>query len=327
MYRTLFLQTAAEHKPYLQCTNLMSVFRASALTIAAVLTCVPAGDVALASTPAMAAAQVAIDAMRQRGLTAALVVQDVRTGSIVVSAASHPDRLDATTRVLPLSFMKVFLAASWWNHRMPERTFDCVQRNASGAPRTRKISLDEMLVNGCDLPGKQAAIALRRAIGGPTIVAELARFVGSTTGNTIRADMNDDEWGDVWSLGETHIMLTLRQLTDFLRATASERQLVRASTSTRLNAAFLDAVRRGTAKGSDAALAGTGWTIGGKTGSGPLRPGEELDGLFAGLIFDSTNRARFAVATFVRRGGYGGGHAARLSAEVARELATAAAAE
>ena len=83
-----------------------------------------------------------------------------------------------------------------------------------------------------------------------------------------------------------------------------------------------DTVQRGTAKSIARALENTGWQIGGKTGSGTalLPKGSQVDGWFAGLVFDPQGKARFTVATFVRSGGYGGGSAARISSELARYI-------
>ena len=93
------------------------------------------------------------------------------------------------------------------------------------------------------------------------------------------------------------------------------------STALRLQSAMRDTVQRGTARSIANTLAGTGWQIGGKTGSGALlRKGHLVDGWFAGLIFDPQQRARFTVATFVRSGGYGGENAAQISAALARYL-------
>ena len=93
-------------------------------------------------------------------------------------------------------------------------------------------------------------------------------------------------------------------------------------TALRLQSAMLDCVQRGTAKSIAKALEDTGWKIGGKTGSGTalLPKGAQIDGWFAGLIFDPQGKARFTVATFVRQGGYGGGNAAKISAELARYI-------
>ena len=87
--------------------------------------------------------------------------------------------------------------------------------------------------------------------------------------------------------------------------------------------AMVDTVKRGTASRISGKLEDTGWGIGGKTGTGGVSgaPMNEQDGWFAGLIFDREQKARFTVATFVRRGGTGGGNAAEISAELARLLA------
>jgi cell division protein FtsI/penicillin-binding protein 2 len=83
-----------------------------------------------------------------------------------------------------------------------------------------------------------------------------------------------------------------------------------------------DTVQRGTAKSIAKTLVNTGWQIGGKTGSGPalLPKRDQVDGWFAGLIFDPVGTARFTVATFVRSRGPGGENAAQISAAVARYL-------
>ena len=84
-------------------------------------------------------------------------------------------------------------------------------------------------------------------------------------------------------------------------------------------------VEHGTAKEAAPILAPTGWTMGGKTGTGPQpgsnKAGPASDGCFVGLIFDPQLRARFTVVTFVSHGGFGGGNAARISAELGRWLA------
>lgn len=81
-------------------------------------------------------------------------------------------------------------------------------------------------------------------------------------------------------------------------------------------------VQRGSAQAIARTLDGTGWQIGGKTGTGP-GPGTiglQSDGWFAGLVFDPEGAARFTVATFVRLGGRGGENAAMISAQLARYL-------
>ncbi len=94
-------------------------------------------------------------------------------------------------------------------------------------------------------------------------------------------------------------------------------------------AAMVDTVQRGTATRIASTLSGTGWAIGGKTGTGGRAGGplNQQDGWFAGLIFDNQGKARYTVATFVRRGGLGGGNAAEISAQLARFLTVGRTAE
>ena len=77
-------------------------------------------------------------------------------------------------------------------------------------------------------------------------------------------------------------------------------------------------VERGTAKGIRGRV--VGGRIGGKTGTGPERVAPDSDGWFAGLVFDARGEPRFAFATYVRKGGPGGGTAARISADLATAL-------
>jgi cell division protein FtsI/penicillin-binding protein 2 len=167
-------------------------------------------------------------------------------------------------------------------------------------------------------------------------------------------ETKDAEWAESLSIGERNMSLTVLHISRFLQAVgnngvmlppvAREEQsgppvttwplsspglessirVMHESTAHRLQSAMRDCVKRGTAKSIAKALENTGWQIGGKTGSGTalLPRGSQIDGWFAGLIFDSERKARFTVATFVRSGGYGGENAARISAEVARFLVT-----
>ena len=162
---------------------------------------------------------------------------------------------------------------------------------------------------------------------------------------------NDDEWAETLSIGEMNMSVTALDISRFLQAIGnhglmlpavardeqSERssvphqeprnsmRVMRESTALRLQSAMRDCVQRGSAKSIARALEGSGWHIGGKTGSGTaLMPkGPQIDGWFAGLIFDPESRAKFTVATFVRSGGYGGENAAKISAELARYLIAA----
>ena len=159
------------------------------------------------------------------------------------------------------------------------------------------------------------------------------------------------DWEDTLSLGEERFVVTALHLSRFLQAVGNGGIMLaavalaepaKAATQFDSNgkagrvlsesaALKLQEVMRGTvnhtAKSAKPILAATGWTMGGKTGTGPdpkskaVGPGS--DGCFAGLIFDAKGKARFTAVTFVKHGGPGGGNAARISAELAHFLSGA----
>ena len=192
---------------------------------------------------------------------------------------------------------------------------------------------------------------------GGSFWAELApawktRLIPAPAYISLNEETRDAEWAEALSLGETDMSVTALHVSRFLQAVgnggvlltpiAREEQptpsftkslssrrtinssirVMEQSTALRLQSAMRDTVQRGTANSIAQALENTGWQIGGKTGSGPalLPKGPQIDGWFAGLIFDPQGKARFIVATFVRSGGYGAGNAAKISAELARYL-------
>jgi cell division protein FtsI/penicillin-binding protein 2 len=162
-------------------------------------------------------------------------------------------------------------------------------------------------------------------------------------------DLTADEWSSALSIGESHMAISALQVSRFLQAVGNDglscapvalriaegsshqekkrcigpKHMMNKATATQLMDAMQDTVRRGTANHIFGTLKETGWSIGGKTGTGGETgaPFNEQDGWFAGLIFDANMKARFTVATFVRHGGAGGGSAAEISAELARFLA------
>jgi cell division protein FtsI/penicillin-binding protein 2 len=172
------------------------------------------------------------------------------------------------------------------------------------------------------------------------------RLVPAPAYTSLNAGTKDGEWADTLSLGETNFIVTPLHISRFMQAVGNHgvmlspvarpessgsrgtgsvgiaRRVVQESTALRLQGAMRDVVSRGTAQSIAHALDGTGWQIGGKTGTGPgpAPIGPQSDGWFAGLVFDPEGRARFTVATFVRHGGRGGGNAAMVSAGIARFL-------
>ena len=179
-----------------------------------------------------------------------------------------------------------------------------------------------------------------------------AYLMPATAHASLTVETKDEEWAETLSLGEINMSVTALHVSRFLQAVGNGGRLLTPvareegsrlsvtnwsptrrefnhpirmmdqSTALRLQSAMRDTVQRGTAKGIANTLSGTGWQIGGKTGSGPalLPKGALVDGWFAGLIFDPQGQARFTVATFVRSGGYGGENAAQISAALARYL-------
>jgi membrane peptidoglycan carboxypeptidase len=178
------------------------------------------------------------------------------------------------------------------------------------------------------------ALTLRASVGTEAVLRDFDRYGFQTL---LGAGTKDAEWADTLSVGETNITVTALDISRFLQAIGKQgmmvslntkvrpaiRRVMQEKTALRLQSAMRDVVQRGTATSIATALAGTGWQMGGKTGSGPGPASNisELDGWFAGLIFDPQGKARFTIATFVKHGGRGG-NAARVSAEMAHFLIT-----
>jgi cell division protein FtsI/penicillin-binding protein 2 len=322
----------------------------------------------------------ALEIMRGRRLKAITVVQDVQTGALVAFAASQPSEVDITSPIRPLSLSKLLIAASWWDNRLPDSSFDSTRgaRDAANPAYRSRVTVHEMLVGGSDSAGRQSAVALRKSAGTQKVLEDFARY-GLAQRTDLSRDDNfwgelapvwkghlipaaayasltevtkDEEWAETLSLGETNMSVTALHLSRFLQAVGNggllltpiareERSVTKSnvslrdfnnpirmmeeSTALRLQSAMRDTVQRGTARSIAKTLEDTGWQIGGKTGSGPalLPKGAQVDGWFAGLIFDPQGRARFTVATFVRSGGKGGENAAKISAALARYLVDA----
>jgi hypothetical protein len=310
----------------------------------------------------------ALELMRAGNLEAITVVQDVNTGGLVAFAASAPEKLDVTTAMLPLSTVKLMVAAMWWDHEEASRL----------KLENSEQLLADSIVSGNDNAGRRLASALRDAVRTDAFLKELERYGFPTETNASAARKDDafwaelapkwkerltpalayhslgretspKDWEDTLSLGEERFVVTALHLSRFLQAVGNGGVMLPArardesrpgstipATTTRvmseeaalkLQAAMRGAVERGTAKSAAPILAGSDWSMGGKTGTGPepgtRAAGPDSDGWFAGLIFDPQGKARFTIATFVKHGGFGGGNAARLSAELALFLSGA----
>lgn len=253
---------------------------------------------------------------RTAGAHGTLLMLDVDSGAVIASVGVGRD---VAAPLLPLSVMKLYLAALWWEHGMGDGHFPL--------PSAGPATVDDMLVRGDDLPGKQMAAQLRRAVGAAALIAELRHLgLGAPPGQLeLPVDGTDDDldasWGETLSIGEKRVTVTSGQISSLLRAIgAGGGDLVQPDTARRLQRAMLGAVVRGTARAAAPRMAGTGWQLGGKTGTGPDRVSPTSDGWFAGLVFEG-GRARYTVAVFVEGHGRGGGVAASMAADVARFVA------
>jgi cell division protein FtsI/penicillin-binding protein 2 len=109
------------------------------------------------------------------------------------------------------------------------------------------------------------------------------------------------------------------------------RRIMSQKVALKLQTAMIAVVDRGTAASSQDYFMGTGWDLGGKTGTAQI-PGRHDDGWFAGLMFDPTGHPRYTVVVYLQGGGPGGKMPAgiggqMLHALVEHQAATAAAAK
>jgi hypothetical protein len=98
--------------------------------------------------------------------------------------------------VLPLSLTKLFLAASWWDRALPDRSFDC---NRSAKPdKIEPMTIPDMIVIGRDLPAKQMAVVLRKEVGTEGVLVDLERFGFGARSKSARDDSFCAEFSPEW---------------------------------------------------------------------------------------------------------------------------------
>ncbi len=85
---------------------------------------------------------------------------------------------------------------------------------------------------------------------------------------------------------------------------------------------MLATVDSGTAVRAVPILQGSGWDMGGKTGTADVARGRVPDGWFAGLMFGPDGRPKYTVVVYVANGGQGGRVAAPIAATMTRYMAT-----
>jgi hypothetical protein len=274
------------------------------------LSAIAASALALASTAATApnADSRVRQLLRDAGARGAIVVLDVPTGRLVASAGNARD---VAAPVLPLSVIKLYIAAIWWDRELGDVSF--------GPPGALRATVSDVVSHGYDAPGAEMAVELRRRFGGAAVLEALKHYgLGSVT---LDPAAEDATWGSALSIGEHGVRVTLLEVAQFVRAIgAGGGDLLRPEVAESLQAAMLRAGETGTARIAAARLAGTHWKLAGKTGTGPNVVGPTSDGWFAGLLFENA-QPRYAVAVYVDARGPGGGVAASLAADLPKLLA------
>ncbi len=143
-----------------------------------------------------------------RHLTGAAVAQDVKSGAQLVSFSS--DSASAKPDFLPLSIVKLFLFASYWEHH-------------AELPATITADPRQLIAEGSDSTGRHLALALRHSLGSRALLRDLNRF-GFPRCTAIRAvdctslapDTTDKDWADAMSIGESNFRVTLHRLSQFI---------------------------------------------------------------------------------------------------------------
>jgi hypothetical protein len=124
------------------------------------------------------------------------------------------------------------------------------------------------------------------------------------------------------AIGNGGVMLRPTLETEMADRPAEVARVMSAQTAQRLQGAMLEVVRSGTGRAALPRLAGTGWQLGGKTGTAQVA-GRADDGWFAGLVHDAEGAPRYTVVAYLRGGGPGGAGPTLLAAGLARQAATA----
>ncbi|MBW3628388.1 MAG: hypothetical protein KY464_03740 [Gemmatimonadetes bacterium] len=96
-------------------------------------------------------------------------------------------------------------------------------------------------------------------------------------------------------------------------------RVMSAQTALKLQTAMIGVVDSGTGVAAQPFFQGTGWDLGGKTGTAQI-PGRPDDGWFSGLIFDPQGRARYSVVIYLQGGGPGGRMPASIGGAMTRAL-------
>lgn len=125
----------------------------------------------------------------------------------------------------------------------------------------------------------------------------------------------------VSAIGNGGVMLPVTLEYDRLPDVPEGRRVMQPATAQKLQEAMLQVVQKGTGVRAIPIVQGTGWNLGGKTGTADVRRGHVPDGWFAGLMFGPDGRAKYSVVVYLQNGGQGGHSAAPVAAMLTRWMA------
>lgn len=122
------------------------------------------------------------------------------------------------------------------------------------------------------------------------------------------------------AIGNGGVMLPPTFEAELARDAPRGERVMSEETARRLQAAMRAVVDRGTGTAAGAGIRGTGWSMGGKTGTAQVA-GRPDNGWFAGLVHGPDGEARYTVVAFLEGGGPGGAGPATIAGRVGRILA------
>jgi hypothetical protein len=131
----------------------------------------------------------------------------------------------------------------------------------------------------------------------------------------------------VAAIGNGGVMLPVTLEAARLKDVPEGWPIMKPATAQKLQQAMVEVVERGTGVRALPILQGTGWRMGGKTGTADVRRGHIPDGWFAGLMFTPDGRPRYSIVVYLQNGGQGGHSAAPVAALMTRWFAQQAAQE
>ncbi len=152
----------------------------------------------------------------------------------------------------------------------------------------------------------------------------------------ISENTGTDEWAQL-AIGQGPLDVTVVGVSRFIQGIANDgvmrqprfefdrvrdgrdERIMSEETARRLQRDMKLVVEQGTGRAAGATLSGTGWTMGGKTGTAQVG-GRADNGWFAGILFGPDGEPRYTIVSFLEGGGPGGAGPATIAGQVARTL-------